>query len=98
MDDELLARLAALVGVVLAGEHERLHDAIAVDLLGHLVGVLLDDREQVREEVLLEPSQVARERPARSRVRLGMVDRRVPRDRDRARRCAAGDGRLLAAG
>ena len=27
MDDEVLARLAALVGVVLAGEHERLHDA-----------------------------------------------------------------------
>ena len=54
VDDEVLARLAALVGVVLAGEHERLHHAVAVDGLGDLVGVLLDDREQVREQVALE--------------------------------------------
>ena len=55
VDDEVLARLAALVGVVLAGEHERLHDARAVDRLGDLVGVLLDDREQVGEQLALEP-------------------------------------------
>ncbi len=52
--DELLARLAALVGVVLAGEHERADDRVAVDGLGDLLGVLLDDREQVGEELALE--------------------------------------------
>ena len=31
--DEVLAGLAALVGVVLAGEHERAHDGVAVDRL-----------------------------------------------------------------
>jgi hypothetical protein len=56
--DEVLARLAALVGVVLAGEDERLDDALAVDGLGDLVGVLLDDREQVREELALDLGEV----------------------------------------
>ena len=54
MDDEVLAGLAPLVGVVLAGEHERLHDAGAVHVLGDLVGVLLDDREQVGQQLALE--------------------------------------------
>jgi hypothetical protein len=95
MDDELLARDAPLVGVVLAGEHERLHDAVAVDGLGDLVGVLLDDREQVREQVLLEAREVGRDRRARVGVRRGTVDRRVPGDRDGALRGAARDRRLL---
>ena len=46
--------LAALVGVVLAGEHERLEHARRGRRLGDLVGVLLDDREQVREQLALE--------------------------------------------
>jgi hypothetical protein len=97
MHDELLARHPPLVGVVLAGEYERLRDALAVDGLGDLVGVLLDDREQVREQVLLEAREVGRDRAARLGVRRGMVDRRVAGDRDGALRRAAGDRRLLVA-
>jgi len=82
---------------VLAGEDERLHDAVAVDGLGDLLCVLLDDREQVREQLVLELRQIARDRPARVGVRGGMVDRRVPGDGDGALRRAACDGRLLVA-
>jgi hypothetical protein len=82
--------------MVLAGEHERLHHAVAVDGLGDLVGVLLDDREQVREQVLLEPREVRRDRRAASRMRCGAVDRRVRGDRDGALRRATGDRRLIA--
>ena len=53
MDDEVLAGLAALVGVVHAGVHERLLDPVAVDRDGGLLGVLLDDREQVAEQAPL---------------------------------------------
>jgi hypothetical protein len=95
MHDEVLARLPALIGVVLAGEHERLDHPVAVDRLRDLVGVLLDDREQVREQVLLEAREVGRDRTARLRVRRGTVDRRVRGDRDGALRRAAGDRRLL---
>ena len=51
--DEVLARLAALVGVVLAGEDEGLGDLVAVDLDGRVGRVLLDDREQVGEQARL---------------------------------------------
>ena len=50
VDDELLAGAPALVGVVLAGEHERVLDALAVDLDERVLGVLLDDREEVAEQ------------------------------------------------
>ena len=50
VDDEVLARLAPLVGVVLAGEDEGVLDLVAVDLQRGLAGVLLDDREQVAEQ------------------------------------------------
>ena len=50
VDDEVLAAGAPLVGVALAGEHERLLDEPAVDLLDRLVGVLLDHGEEVAEE------------------------------------------------
>jgi len=76
---------------VLAGEHERLRHPVAVDGLGDLVGVLLDDREQVGEQVLLETREVVRDAAARPGVRRRVVDLRVTRDRDRA----AGDRRLL---
>ena len=60
VDDEVLARLAALVGVVLAGEHEGVDHPAAVDLARDLVGVLLDDREQVGEQLALGRRQVRR--------------------------------------
>jgi hypothetical protein len=50
MDDEVLTARALLLGMALAGEHERLLDRSLVDLLGGVRGVLLDDREQVTEE------------------------------------------------
>jgi hypothetical protein len=50
VDDEVLAGLASLVGVVDARVDERFLDAVAVDRDGRLVGVLLDDREQVAEQ------------------------------------------------
>jgi hypothetical protein len=40
--------------VVLAGEHEGPDDGVAVDRLGDLLGVLLDDREQVADQLALE--------------------------------------------
>jgi hypothetical protein len=49
VEDELLARAAALVGVVLAGEDERGRDRVAVDRDERVLGVLLDDREQIGE-------------------------------------------------
>ena len=105
--DEVLAGLAALVGVVLAGEDERLADALAVDLADDLVGVLLDDREQVGEQRALELGEVGR-RVRRRRVRVILaIDRRVARrprpggargaraPRDRCRRPAGWTGDLL---
>ena len=69
VDDEVLAGLPPLVGVVLAGVHERLLDPVAVDRHGGLFGVLLDDREQVREQPLLDRRQ------------LGPLDRASPSGR-----------------
>jgi hypothetical protein len=83
MDDELLARLAALVRVVLARERERAQDGSAVDRLGDLVGVLGDDREQVGEQLVLERRQVGRDREAAVVEALGPVDRPVRGDGDR---------------
>jgi len=84
--DELLARLAALVGVVLAREHERLDDELAVDGLGDLVSVLLDDREQVREELALELGEVGGRglQPERGVPVESAVDWPVGLDADRA--------------
>jgi hypothetical protein len=80
VDDEVLAGLAALVGVVLAGEEERLLDAGAVDLDDRVVLVLLDDREQVAEQAALERGE--RRAPGLGGVLLGVldaVDRLAPR-------------------
>jgi hypothetical protein len=81
--DEVLAGLAALVGVVLAGEQERVQDRLAVDRLGDLVGVLGDDREQVREQLVLERGQVVGDRQRAVVAVLDAVDRAVGGDRDR---------------
>ena len=59
--DELLAGLAPLVGVMHARVDERLLDAVAVDLerrVIRVIRVLLDDREQVAEQLLLERRQI----------------------------------------
>ena len=75
MGDEVLARLAALVGVVLAGEQEGAQDRLAVDRVDDLVGVLGDDREQVAEQLVLERRQVVRDRQRAVVAVLGAVDR-----------------------
>jgi hypothetical protein len=94
--DEVLAGLAALVGVVLAGEHERPDDGVAVDVLGDLLGVLLDDREQVAEQLALERGQVGGRLQRSGGARVCPVDRAVRRDADP---CAIGPrGGRLAAG
>ena len=83
MHDELLAGPAALVGVVLAGEHERLHDARAVDGLGDLVGVLGDDREEVGEQLALDRRQVVGDVGGRAVREHRPVDGPVAGDRHR---------------
>jgi hypothetical protein len=86
MRDELLAGLAALVGVVVAGEHERAHDRVAVDGLGDLVLVLADDGEEVVEQLPLELGEVGGRRlQGRAAVAvLGAVDGPVRLDADGA--------------
>jgi hypothetical protein len=84
MGDEVLAGLAALVGVVLAGEQERAQDRLAVDRVDDLVGVLGDDREQVAEQLVLERRQVIRDRQRAVVAVLGAVDGAMRRDRDRS--------------
>ena len=58
MNDEVLARAPALVGVMHAGIDERLLDPVAVDSSGGFVGVLLDNREQVAEQATLLRGQL----------------------------------------
>jgi hypothetical protein len=58
MGDEVLAGLALLVGVVLTREDESLDHAAAVDPRDGPVRVLLDDREEVREQLALHRGQV----------------------------------------
>jgi hypothetical protein len=82
VDDELLAGAAALVGVVLAGEDEGLHDALAVDRLGDLVGVLLDDREEVVQQLGLDGGQVLRDVRRRAVRMQRAVDGPVAGDGD----------------
>jgi len=81
--DEVLAGLAALVGVMLAREQERLEHRLAVHLVGDLFGVLGDDREQVGQQLVLERRDVGGDRYRAVVAVLGDVDRLVRRDRDR---------------
>ena len=80
VDDEVLARAAALVGVALAGEHERALDRLALEPREAGVLVLLDYREQVGEKVALELVELdARRRDLGLRTihaAIGEVDRR----------------------
>jgi hypothetical protein len=84
MDDEVLARSPALIGVVLAGVDEGLFEPIAVHRDGGVVGVLLDDRKQVTQQALLGRGQVS---VGGERLRpdvIDLVDRR-PGRRDQRR-------------
>jgi hypothetical protein len=85
MDDEVLTGLATLVCVVHARVHERLLDALAVDRNRRLIGMLLDDREQVAEQATFSLGQLG----AIDRgMRLGMpetVDRRTRPGQQRGR-------------
>jgi hypothetical protein len=53
VDDEVLAAAPSLGGVVGARVDERRLDPVAVDRDRRLLGMLLDDREQVTEQALL---------------------------------------------
>ena len=75
MDDELLARAPALIGMVPAGVDEGFADALAVDGDGRLVGVLLHDGEQVAEQTLFEVAEHDRG-PALRLLRLCGIGRR----------------------
>jgi hypothetical protein len=92
VDDEVLARLAALVGVVDAGVYERFLDPVAIDGDRGLVRVLLDDGEEVAEE----PALLGRELgPLDRRDRRGALDAVDGRARDDPRTSA---GAVSAAG
>src|SRR5918999_1772009 len=75
MHDEVLARAAALVGVALAGEHERALHALAVDLEDATARVLLDHGEQVAEQGALELVELD---CLRRRALCGVVDPPAP--------------------
>ena len=62
MGDEVLSRLALLPCVALACEGEGALDLLALDRLGQLGLVLLDNREQVAEQRPLVGGQLAGDR------------------------------------
>jgi hypothetical protein len=66
--------------VVLAGEHEGLHDALAIDDLGDLVGVLLDDREEVGQQLALDRGEVLGDVRGGTVRMDGAIDRPVAGD------------------
>ena len=69
--------------MVLAGEDEGLHDALAIDGLGNLVGVLLDDREEVGQQLALERGEVVGDVRGRTVRKDGAIDRPVAGNGDR---------------
>jgi hypothetical protein len=96
MGDEVLARKSPLVAVVQAGVDERALHPLAVDRLGGLIGMLLDDREQVAEQALLSRRQLrARNRGVSSRI-ADLVDRGTLGGNDRRLGRSAG-GRQVSA-
>jgi hypothetical protein len=86
--------------VLLAREHERGGDALAVNRDGGLVGVLLDDREQIGQQALLVSRQL---RPRLLRLwrsyAAGAADAsdRSARGRDPRRRARGWNRRGIAA-
>ena len=89
VSDELLARAAALVRVALAGERECVPDPLEVHGPDGVVGVLRDDGEEIREQLLLVRQEVRRRSPPPPRRRpQRRPSARVGR-RGHARRAAA---------
>jgi hypothetical protein len=90
--DEVLAGLAPLVGVALAGEAERVLDRAAVEpAVVAVCAVLADDREQVAEEGALVGGQVPGDLVDRRRRPVAAVaDPRMTAPVAGARRAAAG--------
>jgi hypothetical protein len=89
MTDEILARSAALVGVMRAGVHERLLDPVTVDRDRGLVRVLLDDGEEVAEQTPLGGVQLRVLNERRPSSVLDPIYLRA-RGRDQRARAAAG--------
>ncbi len=85
MGDEVLARLAALVGVAVAGEGEGALDRLAIDAVVTVGRVLADDREQIAEQRPVVGGQVLGDVVDRRRraVRLLGSDLDVPMAIDR---------------
>ncbi len=95
MDDEVLAGAPALIGMVDAGVHERILDPVPIDHDGRLVSVLLDDREQIRQQPALDSRQLgALDRGLRVRA-LDPVDRGSQRDQRGAPPAAAAAAGLV---
>ena len=93
MNDEVLAGLAALIGVVLAGIDERLLHAIPIDDHRSLVGVLLDDREQVAEQPPFTLGELGALDRTVGRRMVDPIDRR-PRARDERAAVLRGGGAI----
>jgi hypothetical protein len=74
MSDEVLARLALLVGMALAGEPERLGDAGLVDRLNRVVGMLGDQREEVDQQLALLVAEAAGQLLVARRLRPRRLD------------------------
>ena len=87
VDDEVLARLAQLIGMVVARVDERFLDSVAVDRHGGLFGVFLDDREQVGEHPCSTAVSSARS------IVICAVCRRHEKGSDRRARAGIGGGR-----
>jgi hypothetical protein len=85
VDDEVLARATALVGVVDARVHEGVLDLLPVDRDRAMVGVLLDDREQVREQPPLGGGQLGTPDRGALPTRVDAVDGNMRLDGDRTR-------------
>ena len=86
MRDELLARLAPLVGVPLAGEDECIPDLVEVDGLDRVDGVLGDHREEVGEQLALVREELllaVRERLGRSALGGAVLAQADPHPRPR---------------
>jgi hypothetical protein len=61
MGDEVLARLALLVGMALAGEREGPLDRVTVDLVVTVGRVLANDRKEVAEQLPLVGVEILRD-------------------------------------
>ena len=87
MRDEVLAGLTTLIGVMDARVDERLLDPGSVDGDGSMLGVLLDDREQIPEQAPLGGRQLGAIDGAALVGAIDAVDRRPGGDQRRGRGC-----------